>query len=352
MSTKLRMALIGAGHMGSVNATGIHKSGVAKVTGVVDRNTEAAQKVAKATGAEVLPSLDAVLEDSAVDAVFISVPHDLLAEFGRRAAEAGKHLIVEKPVAMSLDELDGLLVACRKNGVQLTSNYWLRYLPPVQRAAELVREGVLGDLVGMEIQVHQHKGAGYWAGVRGVAPDDWRGLRARAGGGMMIMTTCHALDYARYITGEDVVRVYSEYGALASPCEVEDIMSMTMRCRGGAVGGLTTCANMRGSRVETHRLWGQNGTMTFERERLSFYSTRRMGRKRPGRWHREKFPAFSALDGVTLLVQRFCEAVREGKTPEISPDDIWMNLAVVLATYQSMEDGCAVQVPSQGASRL
>jgi len=342
----LGFALVGAGHMGAVNAKGVNLSGKARVVCVVDRNMEAAQKVAKAIKADVLSDFEAALDRPDVDAVFISVPHYLLSKFARQAAVAGKHLIVEKPVALDLYDARQLLDTCKASNVYITSNYWLRYLPPVQRARELVHNGVLGDLVGIEVQVHQHKGADYWAGVHGAAPDDWRAVRSRAGGGMLIMTTCHALDYIRYITAEDVVRVYSEYGALASPSEVEDILTMTFRCRNGAVGGLSTSSNMRSSRVETHRLWGKNGTLCFERDALSFYSTRRMERKHPGRWHREKFSAFSALDGVTELVRRFCAAVREGKPAEITPRAIWTNLAVVLSSYESMESGHAVRVPA------
>jgi UDP-N-acetyl-2-amino-2-deoxyglucuronate dehydrogenase len=340
-----KVAIIGAGQMGIVSATAVHASGVAEVAYVMDRNEEAAKKIAQKYGAAYFSDLDVLLDRSDADIAFISVPHDHLVPLGIKATNAGKHVIIEKPIATRLEDACQLIKAAEQAKVYLTSNYWLRYLPSVQLAAQLIQQGALGDIVGLEIEVHQHKGTDYWSGAKGSLPDDWRALKARSGGGMLIMTACHQLEYVHHITQLNVARVYSEYDTLSSSTEVEDTLALVVKYTNGAIGTVSTSSNMRGSRIEQQRIWGKQGTLVFDREKLSFYSTRRIMGKRPGKWHSYKMPSFTPINGITELVQRFCNAILIQSPPEISSHDIWDNLAVILSAYDSLEQSAPILIP-------
>lgn len=344
LSSLLRVGIVGAGHMGFANAQAVNASGIAKVTSVMDKNIEAGKTLASKVAAKYVTDFNDFINLNDIDIVFISVPHDLLATLAIQAAEKGKHLIVEKPVSINIADLNRLNEICSANKVFLTSNYWLRYLPMVQLAKKLINEGAIGEIIGTEVQVHQHKDVGYWIGAKTSSPTDWRALKTRSGGGMLMMTTCHALDYMRYISGLDIVRVYSEYGTLNTKVEVEDTLTMTMRYANDGVGCLSTSSNMRGSRVEEHRIWGRQGTMIFNRDRLSFYSTRRVMGKKPGRWHEFKFRSFSPIDGVAEIVKRFGGAIRGGPIQDVVFDDIYMNLIVMQCAYRSCEEGRPIDI--------
>ena len=208
---QLRIAVIGAGAIAQRNANEAANSGAATVVGVFDVNAKVARQMADGLKASVYGSYEAALSDPKVEAVLMSTPHHVHKTMTIQAAAAGKHVMVEKPIATKLSDADEMIKACKKAGVALTVNYSFRYLPKVQKARQLVADGALGEIMGVQIIAHQFKDPGYWMGARSNSPDDWRSSREKCGGGFLIMNVCHTLDYLYYITGLSGTRVYSEY---------------------------------------------------------------------------------------------------------------------------------------------
>jgi predicted dehydrogenase len=339
----LRIAIVGAGGIAQRNARESATSGASSVVGVYDVNHKVARELAKALSVPVFASFEEVLGDPGVEAVLISVPHHLHRALSVQAAEAGKHVMVEKPMANNLREADDMLAACRENGVALTVNFSFRYLPKIQKARMLIEEGALGTITGMQILLHQYKDPGYWSGARSNSPDDWRTSKEKSGGGILIMNASHIFDYLYYITGLKIDRVYGEHATLGSPAEVEDIAALSCRLDNGAVGAVSSSSIMRGFGQEETRIWGSNGTLLVDGGGLSFYSTRPVEGKRPGKVHRlAKFPDIS---WTAEWVRRFVRAVREGGTPEVSGRDGWENMAFITTAYRSLEEGRTLEVP-------
>ena len=281
----LRIAIVGAGAIAQRNATEAAQSGAATVAGVFDINTKVARDMASKLGTTVFSSYEEVLASRSVDAVLMSTPHHVHRSMTIDAAAAGKHVLVEKPLATTLEDAEAMIAACRRAGVGLTVNYSFRYLPMIRKARELVEAGALGEITGVQLIAHQFKDRGYWMGARSNSPDDWRASRQKCGGGFLIMTVCHNIDYLYYITGLKATRVYSEWATLASPGDVEDIISVSSRWGDKAVGSLSASSIMRGSDQNEERIWGTNGTIIIGREGMSFYSTRPIDGKRPGQLH-------------------------------------------------------------------
>jgi predicted dehydrogenase len=247
-------------------------------------------------------------------------------------------------MATTLTDAEEMIAAARKAGVALTVNYSFRYLPKVQKARQLVAEGAIGEVTGVQVLAHQFKDPGYWMGARSNSPDDWRASREKCGGGFLIMNVCHTIDYLYYITGQRGTRVYSEYATLASPGDVEDIVSVTCRWGDRAVGTISASSIMRSGDTAEERIWGTKGTLVLSSEGLTMYSARAVDGKKPGRQHR--YTRFPDVSWTAEWVRRFATAVRKGDEPEISFREGWENLAFIETAYRSLGEGRALAVPA------
>lgn len=339
----LRIGIVGAGAIAQRNANEAVRSGKAKIVGIYDTNQKVARDMARVLNTSFCASYEDLLGRNDLEAVLISTPHFLHKEQAVLAARAGKHILIEKPMANTLAEAEAIITACEENKVMFTVNYSFRYLPKIQKARQLVEEGALGDITGVQLISHQFKDPGYWTGARSNSPDDWRASKAKSGGGLLIMTTCHAIDYMYYITGLKATRIYSEYGTLNSSAEVEDIINISFRLENGAVGGHSASSIMRGTMQSEDRIWGTKGTLILNSDDLQFYSTRPFPKKRPGKLHRlAKFPQIS---WTAEWVGRFATAIRNEQLPDISLQEGWENLAFMTSAYQSMEKEQPLAIP-------
>ena len=340
----LKIGVVGAGGISQRNARESAASGVATLSGVYDVNPKAARDMAKALSIPFFDSYEAMLADPATDAVLLSTPHHLHCPMTIEAARHGKHVLVEKPIANNLQDARRMYEACREAGVKLAVNYSFRYLGKIRKARQLIADGALGEIVGIQIVNHQYKDPGYWTGARSNSPDNWRGSREKCGGGYLIMNVCHVIDYVYFLTGMRAERVYSEYATLGSSVEVEDIVSVSFRMTNGAIGSICASSIMRGTSQAEERIWGTNGSLIIRPDGLSFYSTRPIDDRRPGKlYDLNKLP-----DGnwTAEWVRGFVQAVREGTEPEVSFGEGWDNLAFIQTAYESMERGVALPIPA------
>jgi predicted dehydrogenase len=339
----LRIGVVGAGAIAQRNARDAAASGAAELVAVFDVNHKASREMSKALAIPAFASYEELLRSKDVEAVLISTPHHLHCPMTLEAAAHGKHVLVEKPIATTLLDAQRMHEACRDAGVKLTVNYSFRYLGKIRKARQLIKEGALGEIVGIQIINHQYKDAGYWSGARSNSPDNWRGSRELCGGGYLIMNVCHAIDYVWHLTGLRADRVSCEFATLGSNVEVEDIVSATFRMANGSIGCISASSIMRGSGQTEERIWGTNGTLVIRPEGISVYSTRPVDSRRPGKlYDLNKLP-----DGrwTSDWVRGFANAVRAGTEPEVSFRDAWDNLAFILTAYESMAEGKTLKLP-------
>jgi predicted dehydrogenase len=346
MAAAFRIAIVGAGGIAQRNAAEAAASGAATIAGVFDLNVKVARAMAKKLGTMVFSSYEEVVSGRDVDAVLLSTPHHVHKSMTIQAAEAGKHVMVEKPMATTLEDGEAMIAACKRAGVALTVNYSFRYLPKIRMARALVEEGVLGDITGVQIIAHQYKDPGYWMGARSNSPGDWRSSREKAGGGLLIMNVCHTIDYLYFVTGLRATRVYSEYSTLASPGDAEDIISVSARWGERAVCTISASSIMRGDDTLEERVWGTKGTLILRPEGLAFYSCRPIAGKKPGRLHHLR--AFEPSSWTAEWVREFVAAVQSGREPPVGPQAGWENLAFITSAYRSMQLNSPVDIPEFG----
>lgn len=339
----LRIGIIGCGERGIALCAQVGKTANARLAMAVDANAALAQDVAHRFGVPWTTSLDEMLSSDGVDAVIISTPHHLHAPQAVQAAAAGKHLMVEKPLATSLADAIAVVRAAHRAGVQLSTILPYRYQPRVERAKQLIRAGALGDLFGVSLIFHDDKFADYWRGGHtGRATSDWRQRWETSGGGVLITSVIHHIDWLRYLPGLEIVEVSAMHTTLDSPGEVEDTITMWVRYENGALGTVNASSCVRGTDLVEFRFWGREGHLSLTPP-YEFYSLRTIDGKRPGQWH-----GFSDAKGLRPrdieYLQRFAERVLRGEPPEITGEDGLAAQAIVEAAYESARTGRAVQV--------
>jgi 1,5-anhydro-D-fructose reductase (1,5-anhydro-D-mannitol-forming) len=191
--------LVGAGrHAGNRVAPAIVAAPNARLLGVVGRDPAQAAQFAGRFGASAYPSLEALLSNPSIQAVYLVTPNDLHAPQTIAAARAGRHVLCEKPLALSPAECRAMIEACRVAGVQLGTGFHLRLHPAHQRVRELVAAGRLGPPSFARAQ---------WAIARRTVRDGWWGLPQRSGAGIMYGTGVHAIDLLRFVLGQEVTEV-------------------------------------------------------------------------------------------------------------------------------------------------
>ena len=347
---KLRLALIGCGEISTLNAAGIRASQICEIAQVMDVHEATARSLGKQFNVPFTTDLEAVLGNPDVDAVVVAIPHHLHASTTAKAAAAGKHVIVEKPISTNLEDADAMIESCRKAGVALSVLFSFRYQPHIVRARELVQAGALGDVVGTSIQFATEKPAGYWGqGYTGRVLTDWRGSIEKCGGGVLIMNVCHTIDYFQFITGLRVSQVYSEFGTLNSPVEVEDIVAVTLRYEGGGIGSIQASTLARGDQMAQERIWGTHGSMVLAPSPPQIYKMRRVAGLVPGKW--QGFGKMTKKNRVAEFMDDFARAVFDGREPGVTGLDGRENLAVVLAAYEAGREGQA-KTPSRPTEPL
>lgn len=326
--TKVRAGLIGCGAMGKSLATQLRAIEQAELVAVCDVADEAAKALATELGVWATNNLDELLMRDDVNAVLIATPPFLHAEQTVAAAQAGKHVFCEKPMALTLDECDHMIAACQASGVNLMVGHVLRYYPIHAKVKEVVDSGKLGRLLC--VTVHR-LGGGYsdvWA-------KDWRTKRALSGG-MLMEVNIHELDFLRWVGGE----VESVFAAgdnyLHSDCDFPDCVLVTLQFRSGALGLL------HASQVSAAGNYG--GRADCERGSLLFPDLWRGELVVQSADGRQVFKAdeLSTENPVRKELREFVASILEHRPPAITGADGRAAVALALAAYRSLEMGAPV----------
>jgi predicted dehydrogenase len=340
-SGTLRIGLLGCGDIAVQNAAAIQTAPNTEFVACYDPVRGLAENVGHTYGAEVAHTSEELLERGDVDAVLLSVPHHLHAPLGADAAAAGKHVIVEKPLANDLRAATELAEATNRAGVALSVCFPQRYQPNVVVARRLIADGALGEFRGLLLNFFMDKPASYWiSGFSGRAPSSWRGSRQQAGGGVLIMNLSHHIDLVRHLTGVEAEVVVARTQIEESTAEVEDAVSIGVKYANGALGSFFASAALRGSEPSTElRLWGPDGTIAVEPD-PRLYTLRALNGLRTNRW--QTFGRLPACDIRAIYFSRLATALDRGEPPEITAGDGLAVQAFIEAAYQSSESGQGV----------
>ncbi len=343
MGKTLSVGVVGCGQISDSHCSGFKKASNTNLAMVMDVDEIAARELGEKYSVPYITSLDEVLSRDDIDIISIATPHYLHAPITIRAAEAGKHVMVEKPMCTTMEDADRMIQACEANGVKLAVWFPSRYSGAAYKAKELLRQGAIGRIIYVKISTMGYKEANYWErGVGGKARlSDWRRYVKTAGGGILIMNTIHNIDQLRYILGYEAKSVFARKGTFASPSEVEDFISVSIGYENGAIGYIESSSWAVGKNSDPSRIYGTEGQIMLSPLRV--YLARKIGDYPQGAWFEPD--TGQVREGRTALAEDFVDAISANTDPPITGEDGKKSLEIVLGAYESARLDMPVDLP-------
>lgn len=322
----IRVGLIGCGGITRAHARGYQQlTDQLQVVATCDQNRALAEERAAQLGAErVYTDFEQMLREAPIDAVDICLPHDLHAPVSIAASQAGKHVLVEKPIATTLEDADRMIRAARDADRVLMVALNQRYDPAHQRIHQMIAAGQLGELLCIRIDHHQNLK---------LPEGHWIRSREKLGGGVLIGSGIHRVDLFRWFGGEvERVSCFSVYRP--ERMEGEVVATVSARFRSGAVGEITTLWAVRQAPwYEGVWVYGTEG---------SLYRLNGLFWDSPDGYKQLEVPE---ADSFTEELRHFAQCIQQGRMPLTSGEEARRSLEVVLAAYRSAERGECVSLP-------
>ena len=328
MSKKLSFGIIGAGRIGRVHAeTLAFRLPEAEIVAVADVNVESAKAVAERCGiAKVAATADEVIGDARIEAVLICTPTPTHTDLIAKAAQAGKHIFCEKPIAFNLEKIDAALKAVDKAGVKLQIGFNRRFDSNFARVRQAVKSGEIGKPKLLHIV------------SRDPAPPPISYVRTS--GGIFLDMTIHDFDMARFLVGDEVEEIYTVAGVMVDPAIGEagdvDTAVVLLRFRNGVIGTIDNCRQAAYGYDQRAEVLGSEGKIATE-NRYANQAVVSNGKAiytdKPLNFFMDRYTESFALE-----LEAFTEAVLEDKPTPVTGIDGRIPVAMALAARKSYDE--------------
>ncbi len=345
---KMKTAVIGYGGMGSWHVSHLQKSDVCELVGIYDIDP-AKKALAESRGVFAYDSLQSLLDDKTVELCTVAIPNDVHEEVVVAALNAGKNVICEKPVTLTLESLERMIAAAKKNGVRFSTHQNRRWDVDYLAMKQITMSGEIGEVFDLRSCVH---------GSRGI-PSDWRGEK-KYGGGMLYDWGIHLIDQVLMIFGWDLESVYCLCDHITNE-EVDDGFRLDLHFKGGKRATIEL-GTYNFIPMPRFYMRGKKGTalLTDWREEAQVVQCKH--------WHEsEVLPVETAAgltktmaprDEVTTKTYRvakpasdvhdyyrhFVNAIRTGEAQDVTDEQMRLDLKVILAAFESARTGKVVKM--------
>ena len=276
---------------------------------------------------------EALLDRDDVDAVILCTPSGQHAEQAVRAAQVGKHVLVEKPMALSLADADRMIEACEAADVRLGVVFQRRAVSPFRKVRTVIEQGELGRLTLGLITLPYVRDAAYYASA------DWRGTWALDGGGVLMNQGIHLVDLLVWFLG-DPEQVEAHAATLQHQIEVEDTLAATLKLRSGALATITATTTAAPGFPHRIEVYGTEGGIQIEGEAITRWTSADGTEKAQASGAKSGAgsggdPRGIALEGHIGILRDFVEAIRDGRPPLVDGREGRRSLAAVQAIYEA-----------------
>jgi UDP-N-acetyl-2-amino-2-deoxyglucuronate dehydrogenase len=351
--SRLGFGLLGAGLIAPFHAKAIQASSLCRLVAAADFDAARLNKLTSQFGCKGYGSLEAMLADPEVQVVNVLTPNHLHYEAVLTAARAGKHVLIEKPPAMSLAEVRGMMAAAIENNVKIGVVLQCRTRKAVQAMRKAIAEGRFGKILHADTYMKWFRSTEYYK------TDAWR-MSRRSGAGVTIQQAFHYIDLLQYLVGP-VARVQARMDNLAHPeIELEDTLLSFVNYRSGALGVVqASTALWPGTdlRVEIN---GENGTAILQGERMATWKFRD---ERPEDEEIRAIGSAAVATGATgaadldfhdhmVLIEDMACAIQANREPIVTLESVLPTLEWALAMYQSAKDNAPVDLPLADESKV
>ncbi|MDR7544239.1 MAG: Gfo/Idh/MocA family oxidoreductase [Armatimonadota bacterium] len=271
-------------------------------------------------------SYEALLADPQIEAVYIPLPNSLHREWTIRCAQAGKHVLCEKPLALGAADCQAMIAACREHGVLLMEAFMYRFHPRTWRVAEMVAQGAVGDVRMVR--------ASFTFRLRSF--EDNIRLQPALGGGSLYDVGCYGINVSRMILGEPhAAFAFAQMGATG----VDEVLGALLRFDGDRLA-LVDCG-LTLERREECEVVGTHGCLVVPSAFLPGMADAAI------HWVKGTDRTVLTVPGADeyrLMVEHFADAVLTGRPPRLPPEDAVANLRVIEALRRSLDSGRAEAV--------
>ncbi|MDL2317876.1 Gfo/Idh/MocA family oxidoreductase [Eubacteriales bacterium OttesenSCG-928-A19] len=335
------VGIIGAGNVGVMHIRAMEQVRAARVVAVADLNAATAARAATLAGCEVAASTEALLAMPEIDLVCVCLPPSQHCETAIAAARAGKHVLVEKPLDVSLASADRMIAACAQHGVLLGAVSQHRFDPAIRALSGLLAQGDLGRVLMASSRTIWYRSPEYYASAGG-----WRGSLAEQGG-VLMSQAIHYIDLLQYLMGGVEATCAVCETLLHTDIEVEDTGLALLRFSGGAVGSIeATTIAYPGMQSEIN-LYAERATVCIRDDRLHFYAAKDgIIPMLDNLLEEEDTTPTAAGDPIALdlsshrdQLQDMVDAVREGRAPMVDGEKGREPIAVIEAIHRSARQG-------------
>lgn len=321
---KIRWGILSTANIGRAAVIpAIQASRNGEVAAVASRNLEKAQAfAAKLNIPQAYGSYQVLLEAGDIDAVYIPLPNSMHREWTIKAAEMGKHILCEKPLALNVQECQEMEAAADQHGVKLMEAFMYRFHPRTQKVLELVQSGALGELRLI------HSAFTF----RLTHPDNIR-LKPELGGGALMDVGCYCVNLSRTVAGAEPVAV--ECFARWSQSGVDEQLVGTLGFPNGLLAQFDCSLTME--RREIYTLAGTQASLTVPNAFLPGKGDAEIEERR-GRGE-VKQHVIKGVDEYQLMVEDFADCVLQNRPPRYSAAEAAANMRVIETLYHSARQG-------------
>lgn len=346
-----RFGIVGAGMIAPYHYQAINGLANARVVGVMDNGSGRGREIAPHTDPTGADDIDRFLARDDIDVITIATPSGAHLDTAVKAAQAGKHCIVEKPIEITQQRIDKMIAAHAEAGTQLGGIFNNRYTDAAQLVKRTVQSGRLGRLTFAAAL------GPWWRDQTYYDSSDWKGTWTLDGGGAMMNQGIHSVDQLQWIVGEPVTRVSAHIATLAHErVEVEDTAAASITFANGALGTIACTTSMWPGHFRTITVAGDAGTIVMADSRLLVWQFRQERPEDdqiraayislPGEGVGASNPSAGVTaDGHRAVFADFLAALECGETPAIDGYESRKAVSIIRAIYESAERGGAPVTP-------
>lgn len=343
-------AIVGCGMIANFHAAAIKHMRNAKLLGCYSQSFASAEKFAAANpGVKPYARYEDLLAEPAIEVVIICTPSGAHLDPAVMAAEAGKHIVVEKPMEITLKRCDALLDVCRKNRVQLCPIFPSRFSPANLALKDAIEEGRFGRLTLGDTYVK------WWRTQQYYDQGGWRGTWNLDGGGSYMNQAIHNVDLLYWLMG-DVAEICGLTATLAHErIEVEDVGVAALRFKNGALGVIEATTSAAPGLLKKTEIHGTEGTVIVEQDDILLWqfgkakakdkTIQAKFAKKVGGTGGASDPKAISYVGHMEQLKDFVKAIETGKAPRITGEEGRKAVEIILAIYQSNWTGKRVSLP-------
>jgi len=342
MAGKFGFGMIGAGVISAFHARGIEEHPDGEIVVISDVVMASAEKFAAEHGCEIENDWREMIKRDDIEAVCVCSPSGLHAEHAIAAANAGKHVLVEKSMAINLRDATDMINAAKDNNVKLGVIFQKRTEEAPNKIKKGIADGVFGKIVFADVSTK------YWRDQAYYDSADWRGTWDKEGGGSTITQGIHGIDLMLYMMG-DVEKIYAKMDTVAhTGIEVEDMAIALLTYKNGALGSLHTSSSTNPGQVNVFHINGTHGSAVLIEDTITSWSVSDSrdilaketiagveGKAGTAASSATEFP----VEGHIIQVANLISAVRTGEELICDGVEGRRSLQLIMALYESARRG-------------